>query len=65
MMTPTQELWACALHIERVHGENASGFIAERVQALTLAADKAEVERWQAIADKLDQITQTPSRPPQ
>lgn len=65
MITPEQELWACALHIERLHGENASSFIAERIQALTLAADMAGVERWQAIADKLDQVTQPPSRPPQ
>ena len=65
MMTPEQELWACALHIERQHGANASSFIAERIQALTLAADIPGVERWQAIADKFDRITQEPSRPPQ
>jgi hypothetical protein len=56
MITPEQEMWACALLVEREHGERAVAFIAERVQSLALAGDMAGVDRWRAIADKLDQL---------
>lgn len=49
-------MWACALLVEREHGERAVAFIAERVQSLALAGDMAGVDRWRAIADKLDQL---------
>lgn len=55
-MTPDRELWACALLVERQHGDGAVAFIAERVGALAAAGDHAGVERWRAIADKLDQL---------
>lgn len=55
-MTPERELWACALLIERLHGDKADEHIAERVRALTLAGDKAGVDRWMAIADCLDKL---------
>ena len=49
-MTPDRELWACALLVEREHGERAPLWIAERIGTLALAGDAAGVERWQAIA---------------
>lgn len=55
-MTPERELWACALLVEREHGNGADAHIAERVTTLALAGDVAGVERWRAIADKLDQL---------
>jgi hypothetical protein len=55
-MTPERELWACALLVEREHGAAADAFIAERVTTLARAGDMAGVERWRAIADKLDQL---------
>lgn len=55
-MTPERELWACALLVEREHGDGADAHIAERVTALALAGDVAGVERWRAIADKLNQL---------
>jgi hypothetical protein len=54
-MTPERELWACALLIERQHGEVAPLWIATRIGELALAGDMAGVERWKAIASKLDQ----------
>ena len=54
-MTPERELWACALLVEREHGERAPLWIAERIGALALAGDAAGVERWEAIAAKLGQ----------
>ena len=55
-MTPERELWACALLLEQQHGNEADAFIAERVTSLARPGDMAGVERWQAIADKLDQL---------
>jgi len=55
-MTPERELWACALLVEREHGERAPLWIAERLGALALAGDAAGVERWKAIAAKLDAL---------
>lgn len=55
-MTPERELWACALLVEREHGKDADAFIAERVTILARGGDMAGVERWRAIADKLDQL---------
>lgn len=54
-MTPERELWACALLVERQHGDRAPLWIAERMGELALAGDMAGVERWRAIADKLGQ----------
>ena len=55
-MTPDRELWACALLVERQRGGRAVAFIAERVATLAAAGDLAGVERWRAIAEKLDQL---------
>ena len=52
-MTPERELWACALQVEREHGDNAALWIAERIGALALEGDAAGVARWKAIAEKL------------
>lgn len=54
-MTPERELWACALLVEQQHGDDAPRWIAERIGTLALAGDAAGVERWKAIAAKLDQ----------
>jgi hypothetical protein len=55
-MTPDQERMAEALAVERLHGEHAPSFVAERIGALALAGDFAGVERWQAIAAQLDRL---------
>ncbi len=56
MMSPEHELWACALHVEKEHGDRAPDFIAERVRTLAMAGDMLGVERWKAIAEKFDQL---------
>lgn len=56
MITPERELWACALLVEREHGDNAAIYIAERIAALALEDDAAGVARWKAIAEKLAQL---------
>jgi len=55
-LTFEKELWACALLVEREHGERAPLWIAERIGALALAGDAAGVERWKAIAACLDSL---------
>lgn len=52
-MTPGCELWACALAIEKLHGDQTPVWIAERIGALALEGDAAGVARWKAIAEKL------------
>lgn len=55
-MTPDQERWAEALAIERLHGDRAPVWIAERIGALALAGDAAGVERFRQIAKRLDEL---------
>ena len=56
MLTPERELWACAALIEQQHGNDAPVWIAQRIGELALTGDMAGVERWKAIAGKLDQL---------
>ena len=49
-LTPEQHILACALEVERQHGESAPVFVAERIGALALEGDFAGVEMWKAIA---------------
>lgn len=56
-LSDEQQLWACALAIERQHGVRAPVFVAERIGALALAGDAAGVARWKAIAARIDQLT--------
>lgn len=53
---PHRQRWACALEVERQHGEDAPRFIAERIGALALAGDWTGVTTWRAIAGCLDQL---------
>lgn len=55
-MTPERERWAEALAVYRIHGERASDHIAERVTQLARAGDMQGVERWCAIATRLDEL---------
>ncbi len=55
-MTPDQERWAEALAIERLHGDRAPVWVAERIGALALAGDAAGVERFQQIAKRLGEL---------
>ena len=56
MMTPDQFRWAETLALEKLHGEAAPHFVAERIGALTLAGDAVGVEQLSQIADRLDAL---------
>jgi hypothetical protein len=55
-MTPDEERWAEALIIERMHGEDADDYIAERIAFLSGTGDEAGAQRFQEIAAKLAQL---------
>jgi len=57
VVTEEQHLWACALEIQRQHGDRAPVFVAERIGALALAGDMAGVDRWKAIAACMDALS--------
>lgn len=59
MLTEDRHLWACALAVEKQHGAGAPRFVAALIGALALAGDKAGVERWKAIAAKLNALART------
>jgi hypothetical protein len=59
MLTEDRHLWACALAVEKQHGAGAPRFVAARIGALALTGDKAGIERWKAIARKLDALART------
>ena len=48
--------WAEALTVQRIHSENGSAWIAERISELTLKGDDAGVARFQQIAQRYEQL---------
>lgn len=62
-MTPEQHIWACALAVERQHGAQAAAFAEQRIAALRAQGDAAGARMWEAIAERLDALSQaTPAR---
>jgi len=57
-MPPTEDhlRWAEALQIEKIHGDSAPVWVAERIGGLALEGDTAGVERFRQIAARLDQL---------
>lgn len=45
-----------ALAIQKLHGDDAPRWIAERIGALALAGDADGVARFQAIAGRMDEL---------
>ena len=62
MMTPERERLTEALAIERLHGDGAELYIAERIGALALAGDTAGVARFREIAAALDRLRRPRAR---
>jgi uncharacterized membrane protein len=55
-VTEEQHLWACALEVKKQHGDQAPVFVAERIGALVLAGNVAGVDRWKAIAARMNSV---------
>lgn len=65
MMSLEREIWAVALAVEKQHGDQATEFIAERIRPLATADDLLGVKRWQAIAEKFNQLQAGTLIPPE
>lgn len=54
----TEDQWrlAEALALEKLHGDDAPGFIAERIGSLAVAGDYAGVERMHEIASAFEKL---------
>lgn len=55
-MRADEERWAEALAVQRMYGERAALHAAERVTALAGVGDQDGIDRWMAIAARLDQL---------
>ena len=51
------ELWACANHVLQTHGDKAPLYVAEQIGALALAGEEAGIRTWQAIAERIVQLS--------
>ena len=58
-VTREQEIWALALSVERKHGENAAGYIAERVAAFEQSGPPEAVALWRQVQRRYEQLSPT------
>lgn len=58
------ELWACANHVLQTHGDKAPLYVAEQIGALALDGNNAGIRTWQAIAERIVQLSSNASDKP-
>ena len=58
------ELWACANHVLQTHGDKAPLYVAEQIGALALDGNDAGIRTWQAIAERIVQLSSNASDKP-
>jgi hypothetical protein len=58
------ELWACANHVLQTHGDQAPVHVADQIGALALVGDEAGIRTWQAIAERIVQLSSNASDKP-
>ncbi len=51
------QLWACVHQVLQTHGDKAPLYVAEQIGALALAGDEAGIRTWQAIAERIVQLS--------
>lgn len=56
MLNREQELWACALWIEKTHGDRGPAHIGDQAARMALKGDEAGIATWLAIADRYDAL---------
>ena len=58
------ELWACANHVLQTPGDQAPVHVADQIGVLALVGDEAGIRTWQAIAERIVQLSsKAPERP--
>jgi hypothetical protein len=60
VMTVDQHLWACALEVERQHGEGAFLFAAKRADELEAEGAFEGARTWRAIVHRLEALQTVP-----
>lgn len=55
-------MWACALAVERQHGDRAAAFASQRVAELTAEGDGEGARVWQVIASHIEQLAPASDR---
>lgn len=58
------ELWACANHVLQTHGDQAPVHVADQIGALAFVGDQAGIRTWQAIAERIVQLSSNASDKP-
>ena len=58
------ELWACANHVLQTHGDQAPVHVADQIGVLALIGDEAGIRTWQAIAERIVQLSSNASDKP-
>lgn len=58
------ELWACANHVLQTHGDQAPVHVADQIGVLALVGDEAGIRTWQAIAERIVQLSANASDKP-
>jgi hypothetical protein len=56
MICRNHALWACALLVEKRHGQQAGNYIANHVERLAFSGDTAAAEFWEAIGHRYDAL---------
>jgi hypothetical protein len=56
VMQAEKYLWACALELERQHGEDASLFAAMRADALEAEGAFESARAWRAILSRIEAL---------
>lgn len=55
-MTHDRHVLACALWVEKHHGDRGPVFIAERIGTLALERDADGATTWRALSDRFDAL---------
>lgn len=58
------ELWVCANHVLQTHGDQAPVHVADQIGVLALVGDEAGIRTWQAIAERIVQLSSNASDKP-
>lgn len=57
MLTREKELWALALHVERLHGADGPLYIAEKIGEAVLEGDQVGIDLWKAVAARFSKLS--------